>query len=325
MGKQDDELRWYLNKDYIFADLCNGVLYNGKKVIFPHNLAEVQKNYQESLQDRRGRKSAPRRERDIARLLCREEGFVLIAIENQGESHLCMPLRCLEYDVEDLLKQLRRMKRHYKKVGGLKPGIEYLSGIKVTDRFIPTITLVLFHGTGKWTAATRLQELLDLTGTDETLRKFLMDYHLHVVELTMLDEMKFETGLRELIGMMKRRDSKKDMQIYCRENAERFKNMDDDTYDLICTMLHIRTLNVQKEKCRDRQAGGINMCKAFDDWAKEEREKGEKRGEKRGERQAEKRFGTLIDRLMKDGRIDDVKKAATCLSVRKRLYQEYKI
>lgn len=58
MGKQDDELRWYLNKDSVFADFCNGVIYDGKKVIFPHELAEVQRNYQEGLQDRRGKRRA---------------------------------------------------------------------------------------------------------------------------------------------------------------------------------------------------------------------------------------------------------------------------
>lgn len=46
---------------------------------------------------------------------------------------------------------------------------------------------------------------------------------------------------------------------------------------------------------------------------------------KRGERQGEKRFGALIDQLMKDGRMDEVRKAATCLRDRKRLYQEYGI
>lgn len=250
---------------------------------------------------------------------------MLIAVENQGESHLCMPLRCLEYDVEDLLKQLRRMKRHYKQTGGLKPGVEYLSGIKATDRFIPVITLVLFHGTGKWSAATHLQEMLNMSGMDEALRKFLMDYQLHIVELAKLDEMKFETGLRELIAMIKRRDCKEDMRAYCRENAERFENMDDDTYDLICTVLHIKALKRKKENCRNEKEGGINMCKAFDDWAKEEREKGERRGEKRGERQGEKRLGMLIDQLIRDGRIDEVRKAATCLNIRKRLYQEYGI
>lgn len=267
------------------------------------------------------------RERDVAKLLCREGGFVIIAIENQDGEHLFMPLRCLEYDVEEWQKQLRRMKRKYENKKELEPGAEFLSGIKRTDRFIPAVTLVLFHGTGEWTAATSLQELMDCAGMDETLKSLLMDYKLRIINLTDLDENKFETGLRELIGMMKRRGDKEQMQAYCRENAERFENMDDETYDLICTMLHVKALADFKKSSRNQEKRGIDMCKAFDDWAKEERmigrEQGIKVGEKRGEKRGEDHLGALIDRLLGEGRIEDARKAAIAPGMRKKLYQEY--
>lgn len=79
------------------------------------------------------------------------------------------------------------------------------------------------------------------------------------------------------------------------------------------------------------------MCKAFEDWAKEEQEKGrkdgirigeqrgEKRGEKRGERRGEKRTAALISRLLRDGRIEDIRRATESAAVRKKLYLEYGI
>lgn len=214
------------------------------------------------------------------------------------------------------------MKRKYENRKGLEPGAEFLSGIKRADRFIPAVTVVLFHGEGEWTAATSLQELMDCAGMDEVLKSLLMNYKLRIINLTDLDENNFETGLRELIGMMKRRNSKEEMKAYCRKNAERLENMDDDTYDLICTMLHVKSLAAFKKSSRiSRKERSIDMCKAFDDWAKEERMIGREQGMKTGE----KRLGTLIDRLIGDGRIAEARKASTTASVRRKLYQEYGI
>ncbi len=208
MGKVDDGLRWYLNRDEVFADFCNGVLYGGKKVISLGELAEVQKFYQEGLQGRAGKKRNRRRERDVVKLLCRKGGFLLVALENQNLENFCMPLRCMEYDVEDLQRQLRYKRRHYEAGGGLEPGAEYLSGIKRTDRFIPTVTFLLFHGEGEWRAAKSLQEMMDMSAADEAIRKLLPDYRLHIIRFEDLDEQKFETGLRELTGLMKRKNSR---------------------------------------------------------------------------------------------------------------------
>lgn len=101
MGKVNDALNDYMDDPEIFADFCNGVLYGGRKVITPRKLAEYQKFYHEELQNRAGDKKPVRRERDVARLLCEREGLVIIAVENQDEENLYMPLRCMEYEVED--------------------------------------------------------------------------------------------------------------------------------------------------------------------------------------------------------------------------------
>lgn len=67
------------------------------------------------------------------------------------------------------------------------------------------------------------------------------------------------------------------------------------------------------------------MCKAFEEWAKEEQEKGRKDGIKIGEKRGEKRTSALISRLLHDGRIDDACRAADSAAVRKQLYLEYGI
>lgn len=333
MGKKNDELAWYLNRPSVLADFFNGSLYEGRQAILSEELAEMQKTYEESLQSRYGKKRKVRRERDVGKLLCRRGHFVLLAVENQDKPNLCMPLRNAEYDVTEYVRQLRRIKRRNEAKKDWADGVEYLSGVKRTDRLIPAITVVLYHGQASWNAPGRLQELLDTDGMDEVLHSLLMDYRLHIINLTELKEENFKTGLRELIGMMKRRDSKEALQAYCRENEDRFRNMDDETYDLICTMINHKTLAKKKERCRNKERRGVDMCKAIDemvlDGKREGKEEGKRQGiligEKRGEKAGEEKLSRLIAQLLSENRLADISKVTGSVQARRRLYREYGI
>ena len=333
MGKLNDELCHFLNRPEVFAELFNVALYGGKREVKPENLGDVQRNYGETLTDRYGKTRKKIRERDVVKALRMNGGFALLAVENQASRNYCMPLRCLEYDVEDFARQLRRLRRHYKQTGGLKTGAEYLSGIKESDRLIPNITIVLYHGKGKWNAAEQLQDMVNMEVLDEKMKALHMNYKLYVVNLTELDENLFETGLQELIGIMKRVDDKDQMQEYLKENAARLQNMDDDLYDLICEMAGIKDLTAKRAKENRKEEN--NMCKAWDDMKADSREAGRREGKREGRKEGreagrregrkegEEKLGALIRRLCQDGREAEVVKAAGSVQFRNRLYREY--
>lgn len=329
MGKLNDELRHFINRPEIFAELFNIGVYGGKKVILEENLADVQRTYGETLPDRYGKKRRKTRERDVVKALWRNGRHVRLAVENQANLNYCMPLRCLEYDVEDFARQLRRLRRHYKQEGGLQAGAEYLSGIKMSDKLIPNITILLYHGAGKWDAASRLQDMLDTTALDEKLKAIHMDYRLHVINLTELDENLLQTGLRELVGMLKRAGNKVKMQQFMQDNEERFRNMDDELYDLICTMLGLKELGKRKDDCKNHRKGTYDMCIAFKEMMQDSKEAGRKigraEGEKQGVKKGEARLGALISLMYKEGRGEEVPKAAESIRFRNRLYREYGI
>lgn len=320
MGKKNNAFTAYLRDSQRLADLYNGCLYGGRKEISPLQLGDIQRTYDEKLPDRYGQKHRISRERDITKVLCRNDGFVILSTELQENSHYLMPLRMLEYDILDLHRQVRRLQNHYRREGGLTKE-EYLSGIKKTDRLIPAVTILLYHEDGTWNAAEQLTDLLDVRGMDNTLYGLLPNYQIHLFNLAELYELHFETGLRELIGMMKRKDDKLLMQAYCRENADRFCRMDEATYDLICTMLNLNALERNKEKHRNAKEETLNMCKAFDDMVKDGIEIGKKQGRKIGE----ERMSSLILLLTKDGREKDIVSAAQSARKRQKLYQEYGI
>lgn len=317
MGKYDRTIGWYLGKPEKFADFCNGSLYGGKQVISEQELMEVQTAYDEVMRDRNGRLKPVGRERDVAKLLRRGPHLVLIALENQLKRNYCMPFRCMEYDVMDVAKQLRMLRSRYEKEGGLDTEEEYLSGIKKTDRLIPGITIVFYHGKGKWEAPGQLSEMLDLEGMDDSLKALFANYRIHVICLDELKEENFKTGLRELIGMMKRRDDKAAMEKYCAENAERFMHMDEDTYDAVCKMLDLKGVWAKKERCRNLTKEDFDMCKAFDEMVKD--------GERRGVKHGEERLGSLMEKLLQSGRTEDALRASRNGKMRKKLYEEYGI
>ncbi len=140
-----------------------------------------------------------------------------------------------------------------------------------------------------------------------------------------MDENKFETDLREVIGMAKCRENKKALQKYCEDHADRLCNLQEDTYDLICALLNLKSLKISKGNYYNSETEDMNMCKAMEDWAKEEQEKGKKAGKKEGKKEGEEKLSALIKRLHLDNRTDDIIKAADSVRVRRRLYREYNI
>ncbi len=325
MGRKNRELCWYLGKPEVFADFCNGCIYGGRKVIFPDELAEAQRDYAGKKRGKDGRLHTGERERDVIKLLCRNRHFVKIALENQDKIHYGMPLRCGEYDMMEIGKQARHLREQYRKERTLKGGEEFLSGMKKTDRLIPVVTIVFYHGKGEWRAARQLREMLDMEGMDGELEKLAANYRMNVVCVEELEETRFRTGLRELVGLLKRRGNKEAFWKYCQENGERIGHLDADTYDVICTMLQFPLLSQKKEKCKNKEREDFNMCQALQELVRDGEKRGEKWGEKRGEKQGEEKLGDLIVKLLQDGRQEDALRASRYISVRKKLYAEYGI
>ena len=115
----------------------------------------------------------------------------------------------------------------------------------------------------------------------------------------------FQTNLRELIGLMKRRSSKTKIQEYCRKHANRISRMDVAIYDMICVMLNLKELQDKKEKYLENGKESIDMCKAMEEWAEELREEGKsvgmKEGEQRGMQKAKESTLKLITKMSQNG------------------------
>ncbi|MDO4293395.1 MAG: hypothetical protein Q4C65_09260, partial [Eubacteriales bacterium] len=114
---------------------------------------------------------------------------------------------------------------------------------------------------------------------------------------------------------------------YCNENADRFQQLDDETYDVICTMINAKRLLKQKENYKRNGKEGNDMCKALNDLMKDSRREGWLEGEKagivKGEIRGEELFGKLASCLLGQKRYSELEEAAKSAVVRSRLYREF--
>ena len=126
-----------------------------------------------------------------------------------------------------------------------------------------------------------------------------------------LDEALFETGLRELVGFLKKQGDKKELMDYIEKNRERIEDIDEDTFYVVRVFMNIPNKFIKK---KEKTEGDSGMCTAMKEWLADERNagimEGEKRGEAKGEirgkkigekigiKKGEKRFASLMAALM---------------------------
>ena len=255
MGKKNNALCAFLAKPEIFADFMNGNLYGGKWVYSPEDFVPLETGYYERGKDRR---------RDVAMLLCHNRQYAILAVENQDEINPIMPLRCMEYDVTEYLKQVRRLKREHREKKDLQPGVEYLSGVSLTDRLKPVVTVVFYHGKGEWETCRELHDMLEFRGNEE-IRPYVANYRMNLVTMRELKEETFRTSLRELVGVMKRSEDMGELRAYIKENRERFDRMDDGAYEAIGAL----TGKEDWMEYGKKPEGGHSMWKALEGFIEE--------------------------------------------------------
>lgn len=275
MGKRNNAMCGYLERPDKFADFINGSLYHGREVLRPERLEERQTVY-----------SGTGRTRDILRMVCGKQSYLLIGIEAQDQIDFSMPIRCMDYDVQEYRKQLKRFRTKYRKMKERQgtdvslSSAEFLSGMKKEDRLNPVITIVFYHGTEKYDGCRTLHDMLSFGKENEIFRPYISDYHMNLITLEDLREENFRTGVRELVGILKRSVNKKDLQKYCMDHAERIRKMDEDTFDAVSVL--INQPDFLKRKGNYREGDRINMCKAMEDWREDILKEGIEQGIEQG-------------------------------------------
>ena len=155
MAEKDISQKILEDKPDVFADIVNGLCFNGKEVIKPDELQDIT-----SLTAYDDKKKYRYTQRDITKLW--KKGIFNIAclgIENQISKDNTMPLRVIAYDSAQYKIQ---------------------ANDKVSN-YYPVVTLVLYFGKAKWKKPLNLFDLFDVP---PELKPFTNDYKMNLFDIS---------------------------------------------------------------------------------------------------------------------------------------------
>ena len=310
MGTADIVTKEYMRENTVFADAFNYLIYNGKKVIDPAKLTEIdsteialpfgnaekvkaekKRKEQEaewsSVKNESVRKKntsrvgvkmdAVQKYRDVFKsmVIKQEEktSYVLLGIENQTDVHYAMPVRNVIYDALQYGRQVADIAadhRRNKKDFPGKSNGEYLSGFFKEDHIRPIITLVIHFGAEEWDGPLSLHEMM--ATRDMEILSFVENYRIHLIDSTKLTEEELNKFSTSL----------KEVMGYIKYSKDKEKLMEflrKDTHKTIemNAARVIKTItNTPIEVSEEMEE--IEMCKAIEDLILEGEAKGEAKG-----------------------------------------------
>ena len=282
VGQKDILLKDYFTPD-IFADAINAILYDGKSVVTPERMRTIDIETQH-VEERDGDIRADARFRDLAKIVEVDDAiYCLFAIEHQSVEDYTMPLRIMEYDVREYLRQVKSNK-----------------GVQV--RIKPIITIVMYWKADKWNQPVSVKDMFDKNTVrwleDNGLGGYIQNYRMHLFEPGTVKEEdleKFKTELKDVIAYVKYSKSTEALKDY----NEKYKpDLTKSTVTLINELTNSKYVFIEgKER--------LDMCEAFEGLIEEGRAKGKAEGRAEGKaeelKEKYKSWVTLSNNLKKRG------------------------
>ena len=241
VGQKDILLKDYFTPD-IFADAINAILYDGKSVVTPERMRTIDIETQH-VEERDGNIRADARFRDLAKIVEVDDAiYCLFAIEHQSVEDYTMPLRIMEYDVREYLRQVKSNK-----------------GVQV--RIKPIITIVMYWKADKWNQPVSVKDMFDKNTVrwleDNGLGGYIQDYRMHLFEPGTVKEEdleKFKTELKDVIAYVKYSKSTEALKEY---NEKHKPDLTKSTVTLINELTNSKYVFIEgKER--------LDMCEAFE-------------------------------------------------------------
>ena len=283
MGEKDITEKTLEDYADVFADIVNVLLFDGEQRVLPEDLVDTSARSQFKADDG----VLHEQERDVVKRW--KHGKIVIALlglENQTRPDENMPLRVFSYEGASYKSQL-------------------LDGKK---NFCPVITLVLYFGKQRWEKARSLYEKLEVP---EELRPYVNDFSINVFEISYLSE--------EQLAMF-RSDFGVVAEYFVRSRTDpeyKPKKKVIKHVDAFLKMMKAVTGDHRYEEVRKsvRKGERITMCEVLD--------YREKQGVQRGIEQERSVLNKLIEHLIKDGRIEDLKRSTKDSDFQQKLLDEY--
>lgn len=257
--QKDVSLKTFWRDNEHFADLFNATVFNGKQVLKPNKLTEMDTDVSATIQSKSYNESIIRN-RDVVKKMSDGVEFNILGLEIQDKTHYAMPLRTMTYDALGYIKEYNDIKKHHKlNKDSFSSHEEFLSGINKSDRFHPIITLVLYYGESLWDGPTCLSDMM--VSMPDNIKAYFSDYKLNLVQILDSDKYTFyNEDVRDVFNIARSIYNKDIDSIF---SEYKTRNVDNEVIKLISVLTATpQIMNLCKP---NEQGGKVNMCKAMEE------------------------------------------------------------
>lgn len=271
--------QWMKNRRR-FANVFNAKVFDGAQIIKPEELEPIEGETHMLIQTKDGKKQEIHRYRDITMRWKGKMDLMILVCENQDKIHYAMPVRTMIYDGLSYVQQMKLMWDLRDETEEITDD-EFLSKFCKDDKICPVITLVFYFGEKEWDASLDLYwmfEIEEILRANDDLRKYIPNYTINLIDAERLENLAlFQTDLQVIFGLLKCRKDKQKLKQYVKDNKVFFKSVDMDTGMVIGAFMN--SSNIMNGMRNQDEGGKVDMCKAMEDWAAEERLEGKLEGE----------------------------------------------
>ena len=255
MGEKDIAEKILMDNDDVFADVVNGLIFDGKPIVEEINLSSVKDKSQYKISGK-----IHEQERDVAKVIeCDGVKVMYVGIENQTDIDAYETIRVIGYDGTSYRGQL----------------------LGENEKKYPVVTLVLYFGERKWSRNKTLYETLNIP---DNVKPFVNDYKINVFEIAYMtpeEVEKFTSDFKIVADYFVQKRMKRDYKPI----NKAIKHVD----ELLKLMTVLTGDSRFEEQIKEmhKEEGEVKMCEVLDKIENRGIEIGETRGRKIGEKLGE--------------------------------------
>ena len=119
--------------------------------------------------------------------------------------------------------------------------------------------------------------------TKEVLRKYVPNYRMNLIDAGHMEDAELQRlseDLQQVLGMLKYRGRRKELQGYIQKNEKYFSSVDAETYQALCSFLNMEKGIKEVEAMQKEER--VNMCQALEEWYQDALKEGEVKGRESG-------------------------------------------
>ena len=246
MGQKDITEKLLEDYNDVFADIINGLIFNGEQRILPESLENTQVHSQYKAEDGKVHEL----ERDVAKYWKdKKVELAICGIENQSSVEKNMPFRIVGYDGASYRSQL----------------------LEERKEILPVMTIVLYFGTNRhWYGKKNIKGLMKIP---EELNDYINDYEMKVFEIAWLTEAeidRFHSDFKIVANFFVQKRKNKN---YIPDDPTEIRHVDE-----VLKLLQVMTSDERYQMIFNRKKGVHSMCDVAERLEKIGIEKGLKQG-----------------------------------------------